>query len=313
MPTVYVYCPDSQIPHGGNRMLYRHVDVLVQAGYNAFAVHQDLLFRYSWFENTTQVTCLRDRNVKPDDIVVIPETCGPWAHQIKTKNRRVIYNQNCYQTFCGDVEGKIIQVAYRHPSVIAVLTVSEDSTNYLRYAFPGLTIQRIYLGIDSRLFFPRNRTRTIAYMPRKNGGHAKQVIAILNHRQRMNGYLFVKIDGCSEKEVAKILGCARIFLSLSELEGCPLPPMEAMASGCLVVGYHGGGGREYMGSDRVFSIESGDIVEFCKAIEMAAELWDHQALEAERMTDRARHYVLDTYSMERERGSILQFWKPHLD
>ena len=39
---------------------------------------------------------------------------------------------------------------------------------------------------------------------------------------------------------------ATIFLTFSNQEGFGLPPVEAMACGCLVVGYHGHGGKEFL-------------------------------------------------------------------
>ena len=38
----------------------------------------------------------------------------------------------------------------------------------------------------------------------------------------------------------------RYLLTLTAFEGHPLIPLEAMLSGCCVVGFHGGGGLEYM-------------------------------------------------------------------
>jgi glycosyltransferase involved in cell wall biosynthesis len=46
--------------------------------------------------------------------------------------------------------------------------------------------------------------------------------------------------------VAKLLAGAQIFLSTGFPEGYSLPPLEAMAAGCLVTGFSGFGGFEYM-------------------------------------------------------------------
>ena len=43
--------------------------------------------------------------------------------------------------------------------------------------------------------------------------------------------------------------------------------MEAMASGCVVIGYHGRGGKEYFQRSFSYPIEAGDIVGFAKAVE----------------------------------------------
>jgi glycosyltransferase involved in cell wall biosynthesis len=47
-------------------------------------------------------------------------------------------------------------------------------------------------------------------------------------------------------DVAKTLGTCHLFLATGFPEGCPLPPLEAMASGCIVTGFAGYGGWDYM-------------------------------------------------------------------
>ena len=51
---------------------------------------------------------------------------------------------------------------------------------------------------------------------------------------------------CPEEDFAYALRTAQIFIAHSFPEGLGLPPLEAMASGCLVVGFTGGGGSDYM-------------------------------------------------------------------
>jgi glycosyltransferase involved in cell wall biosynthesis len=69
-----------------------------------------------------------------------------------------------------------------------------------------------------------------------------------------------------ENGVAAILGKSKIFLSFSELEGCPLPPVEAALSGCHVIGYTGEGAKEYWDKEIFTEIYSGDIRAFVNAI-----------------------------------------------
>ncbi len=63
------------------------------------------------------------------------------------------------------------------------------------------------------------------------------------------------IQNKSEAEVAAIMGQAAIFLSLSRFEGLGMTTLEAMASGCLVVGFTGIGGREYASRTNGFWVE----------------------------------------------------------
>jgi hypothetical protein len=54
------------------------------------------------------------------------------------------------------------------------------------------------------------------------------------------------IDTMSHTALLAEMRRHRYFLALSPLEGHPLMPIEAMLSGCCIVGFHGGGGRDYM-------------------------------------------------------------------
>jgi hypothetical protein len=57
---------------------------------------------------------------------------------------------------------------------------------------------------------------------------------------------FEHYRGLRQQELADIMGHHKYYLSLSPLEGFGLPMLEAMASGCAVVGFDGWGGRDYI-------------------------------------------------------------------
>ena len=70
------------------------------------------------------------------------------------------------------------------------------------------------------------------------------------------------------------MGIAKVFLSLSRLEGFGLTPLEAMASGCVVAGFTGIGGREYAIPDNGFWADEDDfpacVAGLAKAVELSA-------------------------------------------
>lgn len=57
---------------------------------------------------------------------------------------------------------------------------------------------------------------------------------------------FTPLQGMRHDDLLAALQANRYLLTLTALEGHPLVPLEAMLSGCCVVGFHGGGGLEYM-------------------------------------------------------------------
>jgi len=71
---------------------------------------------------------------------------------------------------------------------------------------------------------------------------------ILQQHYPKANYEFVKIirGSLSQKKLIQTMGKYRYFLQLSTCEGFGLTPLEAMASGCTVLGFHGGGGLDYL-------------------------------------------------------------------
>ena len=87
----------------------------------------------------------------------------------------------------------------------------------------------------------------IAWMPRKNKAAALQVQQITAARGVLPSPLtWVEIQGKSQAEVAEILRSCHLFMGTGFPEGLALPPLEAMACGCLVAGFAGLGAWDYM-------------------------------------------------------------------
>src|SRR5882724_12854225 len=131
-PRIIVLCPELRHPSGGVRKLYRLVDVLVAHGFPAVIGHQEPGFRYSWFESSTPIAYGKDMWPGVADILVVPEM-NAWEITPQTTGiRKVIFNQNAYQTFRGRTRPDEI-APYQQPDCVATIVVSKDSRNYLEY------------------------------------------------------------------------------------------------------------------------------------------------------------------------------------
>jgi hypothetical protein len=289
--------------------LYRHIDVLCARGLRAFVLHEQPGFRCGWFDNNTPVAAMNSVRITASDFLIVPEIFGAALVKLAPGVPKVIFNQNAYFTFCGwPAEGSEDPCPYRHPDVVATLAVSEDNAEYRRYAFPGLAVHRIHNGIDP-LFAPRwPKRRALAYMPRKNAGEAVQVFNILRGRGALAGWEVVPIDGLPEHEVAERLRTCAVFLSFGYPEGCPTPPLEAMASGCVVVGYHGRGGRECFDPSFSYPLEAGDIIGFARAVEGLLQREESEPGTLEKQGRLAAEFVRTHYSPERESREIGEVW-----
>lgn len=340
---IYFLTPDYNFPSGGVRVIYRHVDILNAHGIEAYVLHRTWGHRCTWFENDTPVvywdqTYQRrayfkirkylqpDRRreiflragkssyIGPDDFLVLPEIYGPELAEMGPGVPKVILNQNSYLSFQGyPLDGRPVQSPYGHPDVKGVQINSEDGLEYLNFVFPGLKVRRFHLAIDPAMFScePRKK-RWICYTARKNELVVRQVVNILKVHNALKGFELVPFSGLPQAEVAKLMRESALFLSFGQYEGFGLPPAEAMACGCIVIGYHAGGGREFMQPEFSYPISYGEVIEYARTIEQVIQEYDANPARFAAMGKAASDYILSTYTPEREARDIVGFWRDML-
>jgi hypothetical protein len=313
-PKIYFLCPDDNTPWGGIKILYRHVDLLNSFGFHASILHSTPGFKCTWFINNTRITSTSEVGLAPEDYLVIPEIYGRQINNMRGM-RKVIFNQGCYNTFRDyGLDQQEIITPYTDHEVLACLVVSEDSASYLRYVFPNLRVFRIHNSIDPHTFvFQPQKKKQISFMTGKSPQDLVQVVNILKLRGYLHDFEFVPIENRTENEVADIMRDSLVFLSFGHAEGFSLPPAEAMACGCLVIGYDGMGGKEYFKPEFSFPIEVGKIIEFVRTVEEVANVYrvDPAALRVKSET--ASAFIREEYSVRREWRDLLQFWTEIMD
>jgi glycosyltransferase involved in cell wall biosynthesis len=301
--TVYYLCPDTDTPSGGVRVAYRHVDTLNAMSIPAAVVHVRRGFRCTWFANTTRVVASGDVTLSPSDVLVVPEWYGPDLSTVPAGPRVVIFNQRSYGTFDHVPAGRPL---YR--GAAAILAVSEDNADYLRYAFPGIPTHVVRNVVDGTLFRPGDGPeRRVSYMPRRRGAELAEVLHLLALRGALDGWALTPIDGRSERETADLLRRSAVFLSFSEREGFGMPPAEAMAAGCYVVGFTGLAGRDFFDPAYCRPIPEGDVLAFARAVEEICGTDPEVLAKTGRLASQA---ILDRYSEAGLREDLRAFYGP---
>jgi len=302
---VYVLTPDLQLPVGGVRQHYRLVDTLNRAGISAAIVHGDKGFRCRWFENSTPLVYASETIAKPEDLIVIPEELIGLVPTLAPGVPKIVFNQNAYTTFVWDTAPAGIKAAYSHPDIFSVLVVSDDNVEYMRNVFPELRIDRARYEIDPTLYFlPKTKRRALSYMPRKRSAECKEVISILEVSELLDGWEIWSIDGISEEKAAEMIRESSIFLSFSYREGFGLPPAEAMASGCIVIGFDGFGGREFFGSHSLL-IPDGDTKAFSSAVLDVLRKWETDQERFSEMGKAGAAFIANNYSRTAHEDSVI--------
>ncbi len=305
--TVYYLAPSESTPSGGVRVIYRHVDALNELGIPASVLHDRAGFRCTWFENDTRVQATDDVELQPNDILVVPEFYGVRMQGIPDGVRVLVFNQGAYHTFDHmDLGSSASGAPYSNvPDLLGILTVSADSEKLLAYSFPGIPIMRARPVVDGTIFHPGSTpgTTQLAFMQSRRKTEREHLLHLLSARGI--DWTLAPIAGKSESEVAAILRRSAIFLSFSDRDGFGLPPAEAMASGCYVIGFTGGGGDEFF--DPEYSAPVTTILDFAIAVERAA------AEPVERLHERgvdASERILARYSVDGLRDDLARAYEP---
>ena len=285
--------------------MYRHTDILNSAGIKAFVLHQRRGFRCTWFDNQTCVTDATSATVLSGDILVIPEICIDMLDRIPAGIKYVIFNQGVHLSWNG-MSHRVADHYAPGRGLLGVVTVSEHSEAMLHYAFPGIDVRRIHIGIDANLFHPHgpSRTNRIAYMPRRMPEDAHQVLQLARGRGLLEGWEVIELNGMTQAEVAAQLRTTKIFLAFTYQEGFGLPPAEAMACGNYVIGYHGFGGRELFHDEFSAPVETGDIVGYAKALEYAVKKERTNQGWCQAKGALASQFIVKDYSLKREQEEV---------
>lgn len=268
-------------------------DLMGQSG-RAIVAHPNHPFtRYTWFnsdpkfekiffsprwKNKLSLSGIGNQFDPKSDLVVVPEIwVRKYGNQLIEKNIPFgIYVQNGYMI----ANGKFEELEYSYRNARVIITVSDDATECVRLAFPETAprIHRLRLAINADKFKPAPiKENLITYMPRKLATHGKLIEFFLKNNLPSQWKIQV-INGLPEDGVAEILSRSKIFISLSDMEGLGLPPIEAALAGNLVVGYTGEAGKEFWKKPLFTEIYHGDVRALAKQVRQLAEEMDSGAL-----------------------------------
>jgi hypothetical protein len=190
---------------------------------------------------------------------------------------------------------------WKAKDVQSVLAVSQSVARGIEAHF-GMASTVISPSVDQNLFRPACKEQAIIYMSRKNPMGVERILA----QAHTVGFEKRAIDGLSHTQIAWELGRASIALVACPAEGFGLFALEAMASGCLVVGFAGGGGLDFMrNGENCLLAPDGDEGRAAEQLALATHLIENN--EQGTLVNSALA-TAHSFSPERERGAVLHFW-----
>ena len=248
MRTVFFIPPLARMS-GGLATLYRMADTLAHLGHDvALTSPGEGAAGFAEARRAHAALPWEGLRLASSDLWCVPES---WPNAIavgaQSGVRTLVYAQSwnfLLTTLPGSVRWKDFPVLFA--------AVSHPVSWFMREALE-LETTGILPPVVAPVFFrrgerPANRVR-IAWMPRKNRALAEQMRGVaeaLLAKDARVAVEWVEVRDLSQEEVARCFASCHIFLCAAFPEGFGLPPLEAMASGCVPVGFTGFGGWEYM-------------------------------------------------------------------
>lgn len=295
-------------PFGGVQQIRRHVRMLDAAGYDAAVVIDSDKDAHFYGEPVPRIFN-RDFQANADDVCVVPEGYRQHALTLsKTPAKLVCYCQNHHYLHRMFASGENFHT-FR---IGTVACCSRQAANYVERYFNAERVAVLPCAVDPLPEVADVRDLTVAFMPRK----APQDIGIIHHVFRCRhpahaDVRWIRVDGVGHAEALTLLRRCAVFLSLSHREGFGLPPIEAMAAGALVVGFHGGGGLDYATPRNGLWCPEGDLVGCADALGEALTALRAGRAEARDMIEEGRRTAL-RYTPATLRDALVAFWNAQL-
>lgn len=229
-------------PSGGVQVIYQHCDILNRNGIEAFPVNLGASwnsFRPDWFAHKSEpISAEQARGIMAEtDVIICPEVI-PGAVLDFPVGEKVLFVQNW----------ALVKEVDFNSLFTSILTVSPFCTKFMqeKTELPTFCVTN---GIDLNLFKPAPGKRTPnrgLFWGRKNREDGLRAIEMLPPGVRAETKFIEASNSLTQVEISELYQEADVFMALGYPEGFALPPLEAMACGCMVVGFTGGGGGIHM-------------------------------------------------------------------
>lgn len=230
-------------PIGGVKVIYQHCMLLRELGFDAKPL---LMGKYhgNFFHFDVPTVRFNDirSQIKDTDIVIATEF-RPYEGLLFQESTKILFLQN-WMGLTKWLEKEDKEKTYLELGYDKVMTCSQFCSNYVEQHM-NIPVDTITNGIDLALFKPSEDKRIpnrILVMSRKKPTDLATILNLLKNTI----YDIRIVDGLTQNQLINEYQSADIFVATGYPEGFSLPPLEAMACGCVVVGFTGGGGGEFM-------------------------------------------------------------------
>ncbi|QHI96162.1 glycosyltransferase [Aristophania vespae] len=261
---------------GGIKTTYRHAALLNEEGIETVVLQPsgppDLLK-----DPVQRALACKDVTLHAHDVAVYPETLNGWFKETVSLNwpcTKIIFCQNPFYFYSYNVTASDLK-SWGIKSIIVPSKWAEQSIQSV-IGFDDVKV--VPAVVDTALFYPRPKKLQIVSASWKWNDHkyiSSYETLIKNCLKLKYPHLaevpWVNLSSYTENQVAELMGESAICLALGRSESLGLTALEAMASGCVTVGFHGEGGLDFATPQNGFWHSPEDIEGLVGSLALAIE------------------------------------------
>lgn len=263
-----IYFAYSNPITGGDFVNIEHVLTLQKHGFDTFMIYPDSKADNKYLPHNSQP--MNSVLFTENDVLVIPENnVGLFDFATKIRAKTIIHNQNTYYFLNAiDLYGRLDKVIFNE-------MICPSYSNALTAAQSGFTgkITTIHPSIPA-YFKPQKKQLKIGYSTKKRPVESTAVKAAFQSMYpELENIEWIPLVNMTRAVVAEVLSECAIYASFAHLEAVCLSVVEAMKSGCIVVGDHGGGGFDYATHSNGLWCSASDTIGFAQNLKRAVDIF----------------------------------------
>jgi len=237
-------------------MLYEHVRLLLESGFDARVIHERAPFRLSWIDHDDVPVAHLDAPGEPPapgDLLVVPETLAAASAELPWRCRRVVFVQGSFLIARG-LRGARGFAELGFEGALAVLPhvarVVERHFGLAAQVVPPFVAPYFFRSPEEIRSRPRRRTILLAAKPEYRAAGFPDYdlfqALVAPRLERGDGWRLEELQGLRHAEVAEVMADASFLVNLNSHEAFNSTVPEAMAAGCVPVCYEAFGGQDYL-------------------------------------------------------------------
>lgn len=314
---IFYVLSDNQKPSWGVGIIYHHVSLLKQAGYDAYVLYTNMNNKIEWLDINAPIQFIESCNPDHTDILVMPEFMASLSFVKDLCCRKILFVQGLSLLFFGS-KNNFSHYSFGFEHAMIIMPHMKSAVE----KYTGLPTKLIPPFIADYFFKPINtihkREKIILMFPKQQQFEYSLIRQIISKtvsksdkilsRLINDNWRIVEIMDYSHHEVAELMSRAAFLITTNTFEAFNTAVPEAMASGCINVCYEAVGPADYLvDGENAFVFQNNEAIALAEKVVDLIENYDQFEEDLTRMRLKA-YNTASEYSKENMQTQLLDYF-----